>query len=268
MPPYSLATAMLPLNSFAKRIRVLPGDPRFPVLHLKHLKLCQRVQQCETALGHAKKELEDDHFVAALGKYREALSLSRGLDKLENKAVNAALAEAEEILPRNWRISESLLLEIGQLNSRYAVPNSLWEDVHSRQREETVSNALAEADRAQAKGEIKPVRDHLAMLSTHYPDEERIKARLAILDTILLAESPTKVIATPPPVVAAPVVAPPPLTLESDPAPEPAVLSYSYAQTKAAIPKIAMTREAWAYFKTGLAATAALLIVTIEFLTR
>jgi tetratricopeptide (TPR) repeat protein len=166
-----------------------PSDSIFPALHLRAIRLGQRKTHFETALEEAVNELRDDRFVASLGKFREALSLSRGYEIWERKVYEASVAAAGELTASHWRFAEELLHEVTAVVSQPAVPSAVWTSIERQKREERVRVALDESGRAEHLEYLPHLRDRLAELAKIYPEEEGLGSRLRVLNGILAQRS-------------------------------------------------------------------------------
>jgi len=136
-------------------------------------------QHFDTALQEALAELSDDHFVASLGKFREARVLSRGHEPLERKVQESALSEAARLVESNWRVAEALLVEVAQ------APDTFRAEIEHQRREETIGVALDESGRAEHTEYLPHARQRLAGLLKTYPGDARLESRLQILDGLL-----------------------------------------------------------------------------------
>jgi tetratricopeptide (TPR) repeat protein len=136
-------------------------------------------QHFDTALQEALAELSDDHFVASLGKFREARVLSRGRELLEQKVQESALSEAAKLLEGNWRVAETLLAEVAQ------APDAFRAAIERQRREETIQVALDESGRAGHTEYLPHARERLAALLKTYPGDARLESRLQMLDGLL-----------------------------------------------------------------------------------
>jgi len=139
------------------------------------LRKLSRPDDFELLTRAVKAELADDHLSAAIGTFREAVNLSRGLAELEEAAVRLGIELAGQILPRGSRLAKSLLLEAAAVDSGKIIPDELWTSLQEREREEAISGALNYAA-------IPPaIRQRLTALLEQYPDEPRLLSRLKSL---------------------------------------------------------------------------------------
>ena len=81
-----------------------PADSVFVPLHLRHLKLKHRREQCTTSLEEAAADLADLRFVAGLGRFREGIALARGAAPLEGKVFQAAVEETHKLAATTGRL--------------------------------------------------------------------------------------------------------------------------------------------------------------------
>jgi hypothetical protein len=139
----------------------------------------------ETVLKEALDELGEDRFVAGLGKFREALALSRGHAALEQKVAAAAVSEVGSLMPRHWRVAEALLFEVEPVVGRAAVPHSVWANIDSQKRTDTIQLALDEAGRAEQTAYLPHVRNRLLQLAEIYPGDAALEFRLHVLGGLL-----------------------------------------------------------------------------------
>jgi len=145
----------------------------------------QRLSPCEAALAQARDSLEEDRFVAALGAFREALNLSHGVPDLERMVFTAGLEEAGQLASWNWRVAESLLSELAQLNSRLVVPAELWDQLRRQQRKEAIKQVLAQVTRAEDAGDLANARARLVSALNRFPETESLLARLRAIEPAL-----------------------------------------------------------------------------------
>jgi tetratricopeptide (TPR) repeat protein len=130
-------------------------------------------------LQEALTELSGDHFVASLGKFREARTLSRGQEPLERKVQECALSEAAKLVEGNWRVAETLLVEVAQ------APDAFRAEIENQRREEIIQVALDESGRAEHTEYLPHSRERLAGLLRTYPGDARLESRLQVLDALL-----------------------------------------------------------------------------------
>lgn len=139
----------------------------------------------EAALRQAHEEFSEDGFVAALGKFREALALSRSQLGLKQQIREAATREVTQLMPRHWRVAEVLLLEVEEAGGQSAAFNSLWAEIEHQKREDTIRVALDESDRAEETEYLPHVRERLWRLAQSYPGDAAVESRLHVLDLLL-----------------------------------------------------------------------------------
>ena len=162
-----------------------PQDSGFLALHLICLKLVSRKAYCETTLQAALDELRGHHFTASIGKFREALALSRGYEFLERTIFDAAVSEAGKLIPRHWRVAEVMLRESAHVSGEAGVVDALWAEIEQQRREETIRVALDESLRAEHIEYLPHVRNRLAALAQTYPGDADLESRLRVLDSLL-----------------------------------------------------------------------------------
>jgi hypothetical protein len=162
-----------------------PGDCAFPALHMRYLQVAQRTTHFEAALEESLNDLGEDRFVASLGKFREALSLSLGHKALERKAYDAGIAAAYQQLASHWRFAETLLQELTLVLKEPAVPGAILTSIEHQKRDESVRIALDESGRAEHAEYLPHMRNRLASLAQAYPEEDGLESRLRALDGLL-----------------------------------------------------------------------------------
>jgi hypothetical protein len=166
-----------------------PSDSAFPELHSRYLRLARRKAHFDTALQEALDELADDRFVASLGKFREAATLSRGMSALEKRVFDTAIAEADKLTARHWQVAETLLHEIAGSMVSFSIPETLWKNIEARKHAETIRMALDESGRAEHCEYLPHVRSRIAQLARAYPEEQGLKSRLQVLDGLVAQRS-------------------------------------------------------------------------------
>ncbi len=158
--------------------------------------LKERAAQLDETLTIFRAELEADRYAPALGKFREAVNLSRAWKELRTRVLRVGAQEAKNLLPRNWRVAETLLSETNGIEGDYAIPTELWDKVRTAQHDEVISNALYTVDRTELIDSAQKARDQVHTLLVAHPAEPRLQAKLQELEEKL---NPLK----PPPVDAA-----------------------------------------------------------------
>jgi len=133
----------------------------------------------DEALREALDELASDRFAASLGKFREALTLSRGHKPLERKLEESALSEAAKLVESNWRVAEALLVEVA------LAPDAFRAEIEHQRREEAIQVALDESGRAEHTEYLPHSRERITCLLKTYPGDVRLQSRLQILDGLL-----------------------------------------------------------------------------------
>jgi hypothetical protein len=167
-----------------------PDETAFTPLHSQCLQLAQRKAQFEAALQEALNELGEDCFAGSLGKFREALSLSREYELFARKIYDAGVDAAQKQVHSHWRFAEALLHELTAVSSQPAPSSALWTAIESRRREETVRVALEESACAEHTAYLPHLRDRLAELAMTYPEAEHlVESRIGVLDGLLVQRS-------------------------------------------------------------------------------
>jgi hypothetical protein len=144
--------------------------------------MVQRGLWLDSALDEMRRDLEEDRFTSAIGHFREALGLSRGLPQLKARVDEHAEIHSEELLPRNWRIAEALLQEAAATEPRLTPDPELLEKLNQARQDELVCAAIYKADRLAQDGKTAEARDHLSALLAAHPKEVRIRDRIHSLD--------------------------------------------------------------------------------------
>jgi len=149
------------------------------------LKQTRRRAYFEAALDGALSDLNEDRFVSSLGRFREALSWSRGFAVLERKVCDAATVAAAKLTASHWRFAEVLLEEAAQVVGVAAIPSRLWDGVAQQRREEIVRVAIDESGQAEHTAYLPHVRNRLCELVQGYPGDGNLRSRLDALDGLL-----------------------------------------------------------------------------------
>ncbi len=218
--------------------------------------LTERAAKLDETLTIFRAELEADRFAPALGKFREAVNLSRAWKELRTRVLRAGAQEAKNLLPRNWRVAETLLSETNGIEGDYAIPTELWDKVRIAQHDEVISNALYTVDRTELIESVEKAREQVNGLLLTHPAEPRLQAKLQELKEKLNPTTPVQVEApaaasSEKPQVDPPVAKPP------DPAVE------AVAASAGQRVKIAIAGTAWDKVKTvATVAVSAAMIVT------
>jgi tetratricopeptide (TPR) repeat protein len=160
-------------------------DPAFPALHVRCLKLAQRKMHLDSALRDALHELDADRFVASLGKFREALSLSSGHELLKRSVCDVAIASADTVSRDHWRVAEALLCEVNVTDAEQDVLTPIWLRIDRHKREEAIRTALDESGRAEHSEYLPHLRKRLADLCCMYPGNDHLESRTHMLDKLL-----------------------------------------------------------------------------------
>ena len=83
-----------------------------------------------------------------------AISLAALDPWLREQAIQVALRAADSALEKDWRSAETLVHELTQVRAGTAVPASLRSRIAEKKREQAVQDAIAEARRLQASGDL------------------------------------------------------------------------------------------------------------------
>ena len=217
--------------------------------------LTERAAKLDETLTIFRSELEADRYAPALGKFREAVNLSRSWKELRTRVLRAGAQEAKNLLPRNWRVAETVLSETNGIEGDYAIPTELWDKVRAAQQDEVITNALYTVDRTELIESIEKAREQVNRLLVTHPAEPRLQAKLDDLVEKLNRTKPT-------PVEAAETVksATPPVAKRADPAVEPVAAGPAAQRVK-----IAITSTAWDKVKTAatVAVSAAMVVTAV-----
>jgi len=143
------------------------------------------VAQFETALQEAHDEFSEDCFVGGLGKFREALGLSRGHVALAQKVRETAACEVTQLMPGNWRVAEMVLFEVEQAEGQWAAFNTLWAEIERQKREDTIRAALEESSRTEQTGYLPHERARLLRLAQTYPGDAGLESRLHVVERLV-----------------------------------------------------------------------------------
>ena len=135
--------------------------------------------EVERAIDEALGCLEEDCFVGALGKFREAWALSGTDRELQEIVQDAAAEAASDLLEQNWRVAEALLREVD------VTADALWAEIGSRKRADAIQFALAEAGRVDGNQYLQYVRSRLSEAVNAYAEDVALRSRLQALDDLL-----------------------------------------------------------------------------------
>jgi tetratricopeptide (TPR) repeat protein len=139
----------------------------------------------ENVLLEASQEFGQDRFVSALGKFREALALSRGDAAQAHKVRAAAASEVTKLLPGNWRVAEAVLCEVEEAYGQSASFNTLCGEIERQKREDAIRAALEESCRAEQSGYLPHERARLLRLAQAYPGDAGLEARLHVVERLI-----------------------------------------------------------------------------------
>jgi len=226
----------------------------------------QRGLWLDSALDEMRRDLEEDRFVSAVGHFREALGLSRGLPQLKARVNEYAELHSEELLPRNWRVAEALLQEAAAAEPPLTPDPGLLAKVKQARHDEQISIAINKVDRLTSDGKTAEARERLAEWLAVYPTDTRLRQRLQAFDP-LPEQSPAPLPAKLPGV---PPVTPPALEAkEPEPEPEPDTsgfvpafaAAFDHEQPNPWQTKVLISSSAWNAIKdlAAVVATAAML---------
>jgi hypothetical protein len=158
------------------------GDSALAAAVAKCKVIVRRAQWLDSALDAMRHDLAEDRFASAVGHFREALGLSRGLPLLKSRVDQQAERRAAELLPDNWRIAETLLHEAAITEPPLSPAAELTEKIQQARQEELIIVALHKADRLELEGHPAEARQKLIELLAANPSETRISDRIYALD--------------------------------------------------------------------------------------
>ena len=159
-----------------------PNEPLLAKAIAKCKVIVSRSQWLDSALDAMLRDFEEDRYVGALGHFREALGLSRGLPRLRARVDNEAARQAEELLPQNWRIAQTILQEAANAEPALTPEPELLEALKQARYDELVSATIHKSDRLEMEGKSAEAREVLTDFLFHHPAETRIKERIGALD--------------------------------------------------------------------------------------
>ncbi len=159
-----------------------PGDPVLAPAICQCKALIRRADWLEAALDAMAEDLKKDQFSAAIGHFREALGLSRGLPLLKARTDRQAEIQAAKLLPQNWRVAEAILQEAAAVEPFFRLDATLPESLQRARYDEIVARAIYQADRAEFDGKIVAARQRLVELLLAHPEDTRLSDRLYRLD--------------------------------------------------------------------------------------
>lgn len=96
-----------------------------------------RTPLATAAMQTVESELAQDHFSSAIGKFREAINLSRGYPDLEDQVVILAADLGRQLLPRNWQVAKSFLNEAAELKPGYVFASDLLREIQEHERDQS-----------------------------------------------------------------------------------------------------------------------------------
>ncbi len=110
-------------------------------LHLRDLGA--RQERVDLLLAEVSQAFESDRFVQALGAFREAVNMSRGLHSLEERVLEKGVIEAGRLTSRNWRVAASLISDADELDKNRLILPSAWQNIHASQVEESTAKTYS-----------------------------------------------------------------------------------------------------------------------------
>jgi len=161
-----------------------PADNQLLRLVARQRKLAERFARVNSLLEETLEALADDTFVRAVGAFREAANLSRGIAVLEEASFELAVDQAKELGCRNWRIAGTLLEEASRIDCKAAILGELWEQVRAAERAETIGNVLAETALAKPE-DLDRARERLIKTLSQYPDDSGLATRLKSIESTI-----------------------------------------------------------------------------------
>lgn len=139
-----------------------------------------RRSHLEAALEGASELLRQDCFVTALGKFREALTLSGTQEDLKQEANDVVISAAGDLIDRNWRVAEALLREVTP------APDTLWAEIENRKREDAIQLVLDQTGRVDPNEYLPHVWNRMAEMAKTYSPDVRLQSRLDVLAGLLV----------------------------------------------------------------------------------
>ena len=106
-----------------------------PALHSQSA--ATRTPLTAAAMQTVESELAQDHFSTAIGKFREAMNLSRGYPDLEDQVLTLAADLGRQLLPRNWQVAKSFLNEAAEFKPGYTFASNLLEEIQRHERDQS-----------------------------------------------------------------------------------------------------------------------------------
>lgn len=137
------------------------------------------------ALEQAGRAFSEDCFADGLGKFREALALSHGGQTLPRKIREAATIEVTKLMPGHWRVAEAVLLAVEEARGQVAEFNTLWAEIESHKREDTIRVALEESSRLEQTAYVPHERARMLRLAQTYPGDAGLESRLHFLERLM-----------------------------------------------------------------------------------
>lgn len=156
------------------------GEREFPD-DAELAELDKLIQQGKERVGEALRLLEEGQEMLSAGRFEEGLEVLRKAHRQdENNAaiqralLNALVERARTLLETDWRAAEPLLQQALDLDPGHALAKSLRTLAQDRKREEFIELCVAQARRAQAKGDISGALTQVQQGLTSYANDPRL----------------------------------------------------------------------------------------------
>jgi hypothetical protein len=154
----------------------------------------RRADWLDAALEGMHRDLDEDRFASAVGHFRQALGLSRGLPLLKARVDKQAERHCRRLLPENWRIAETILQEAAATEPGFIPDPDLKDKLKQARHDELITYAIHKADKAELDGNPAEARQMLVDTLTAHPSETRIMERLRVMDHPEQAAKPELVV--------------------------------------------------------------------------
>ncbi len=92
--------------------------------------LARRSEWLDTSLLAIRRDLDEDRFSAAMGHFREAIGLCRGLPHLKTRLDQNVDRFILTLLPQNWRIAEVMLQELSPIEPVFVLKAPIREKLN------------------------------------------------------------------------------------------------------------------------------------------
>jgi serine/threonine-protein kinase len=139
------------------------------------------IQQGKERVGEALRLLGEGQEMLAAGRFQEGLEALRRAHRQDerNSAVQKALLDAlveraRTVLGTDWRAAEPLIQEALELDPGHSLAKSLRTIAQDRKREEFIQLCVAQARRAQARGDIGGALAQVQEALTSSPTDPRL----------------------------------------------------------------------------------------------